>query len=174
MRLLSYGAISAMILGLVGPAFAADYQTNLGPMPLDDVTKTVIAGRGDATASYDGKKPFIDYRQDIASGKMAGAGVVQDDFISANIQRSMPGGPAPASNTRHFHLSSAIALILEGEMDYQIEGERDFTARPGDIVYVPQGRWHRAVPGGSVMAAQVSVSPVANALSLTDPGPTRP
>ena len=55
MRLLSYGAISAMILGLVGPAFAADYQTNLGPMPLDDVTKTVIAGRGDATASYDGK-----------------------------------------------------------------------------------------------------------------------
>lgn len=36
-------------------AFAADYQTNLGPMPLDDETKAVIAGRGDATASYDGK-----------------------------------------------------------------------------------------------------------------------
>jgi hypothetical protein len=37
------------------PAFAADYQTNLGPMPLDDETKAVIAGRGDATARYDGK-----------------------------------------------------------------------------------------------------------------------
>ena len=37
------------------PAIAADYQTNLGPMPLDDETKAVIAGRGMATASYDGK-----------------------------------------------------------------------------------------------------------------------
>lgn len=37
------------------PAFAADYQTNLGPMPLDDETKAVIAGRGEAVASSDGK-----------------------------------------------------------------------------------------------------------------------
>ena len=37
------------------PAFAADYQVNLGPMPLDDETKAVIAGRGEATASLDGK-----------------------------------------------------------------------------------------------------------------------
>jgi hypothetical protein len=40
---------------LTVPALAADYQTNLGPMPLDDETKAVIAGRGEATASYDGK-----------------------------------------------------------------------------------------------------------------------
>jgi hypothetical protein len=49
---------SAAILGaviLTGPAMAAEYQTNLGPMPLDDETKAVIAGRGDATASYDGR-----------------------------------------------------------------------------------------------------------------------
>jgi hypothetical protein len=37
-----------------GPVFAADYQASLGPMPLDDETKAVIAGRGAATASYDG------------------------------------------------------------------------------------------------------------------------
>ncbi|HWY64039.1 MAG TPA: hypothetical protein VNX61_02415, partial [Rhizomicrobium sp.] len=40
---------------LAAPAFAADYQTNLGPMPLDDETKAVIAGRGEAVASSDGK-----------------------------------------------------------------------------------------------------------------------
>jgi hypothetical protein len=40
---------------LTVPALAADYQANLGPMPLDDETKAVIAGRGEATASYDGK-----------------------------------------------------------------------------------------------------------------------
>ena len=48
--------IAAMFLyAFAGPALAAGYQTNLGPMPLDDETKAVIAGRGDATASYDGK-----------------------------------------------------------------------------------------------------------------------
>ena len=37
------------------PAFAADYQVSLGPMPLDDETKQSIAGRGAATATSDGK-----------------------------------------------------------------------------------------------------------------------
>jgi hypothetical protein len=37
------------------PAWAADYQTGLGPMPLDDETKLVIQGHGEATASSDGK-----------------------------------------------------------------------------------------------------------------------
>ena len=48
-------AIAAILVSAAAPAFAADYQTNLGPMPLDDETKAVIAGRGDATARYDGK-----------------------------------------------------------------------------------------------------------------------
>jgi hypothetical protein len=55
MRFASRWAVLAIMLGATAPAFAADYQTNLGPMPLDDETKAVIAGRGDATASYDGK-----------------------------------------------------------------------------------------------------------------------
>ena len=53
---LSLGLSLALVACLAaGPARAADYQTNLGPMPLDDETKAVIAGRGNATASYDGK-----------------------------------------------------------------------------------------------------------------------
>lgn len=40
---------------LAAPAFAADYQAGLGPMPLDDETKLVIAGKGAATATSDGK-----------------------------------------------------------------------------------------------------------------------
>ena len=150
----------------LAPPIHAEGQT---PQPLAG-RKFVRVGYYSPPASYDGKQPLIDY-QDIATGKLSGTGVVQDDFISANIQRSMPGGPAPASNNRHFHLSSAIAMVLEGEMNYQIEGMRDFTARKGDVVYVPQGRWHRAAPGGSIMAAQISISPVASAISLMDPAP---
>src|ERR1700712_1272180 len=43
------------VVAFAAPVFAADYQAGLGPMPLDDETKAVIAGRGDATATSDGK-----------------------------------------------------------------------------------------------------------------------
>ena len=55
MRTRIFAATAFAALAFIAPALAADYQTNLGPMPLDDETKAVIAGRGDATASYDGK-----------------------------------------------------------------------------------------------------------------------
>jgi CHRD domain len=44
-----------LVLAFAAPVFAADYQAGLGPMPLDDETKLVIQGRGDATATSDGK-----------------------------------------------------------------------------------------------------------------------
>ena len=48
-------ALSFVLLSGAGASAADHYQTNLGPMPLDDETKTVIAGRGDATATLDGR-----------------------------------------------------------------------------------------------------------------------
>jgi hypothetical protein len=56
--LLRHLAAPAMAATLLcgGSAFAADiYQANLGPMPLDEATKQNMLGRGDATATLDGK-----------------------------------------------------------------------------------------------------------------------
>jgi hypothetical protein len=44
---------------MAAPAFAADYQASLGPMPLDDETKQFIAGRGQATATSDGRTLMV-------------------------------------------------------------------------------------------------------------------
>lgn len=46
--------LAACFVLTASAALAAGYQANLGPMPLDDETKAVIAGRGEATASLDG------------------------------------------------------------------------------------------------------------------------
>jgi hypothetical protein len=51
-------AAPAMAAGLLysSAAFAADtYQANLGPMPLDAANRINMLGRGDATATLDGK-----------------------------------------------------------------------------------------------------------------------
>ena len=49
-------AAPAILLGLsCCPAAAAEtYQTNLGPMPLDEAVKKNMLGRGEATATLDG------------------------------------------------------------------------------------------------------------------------
>ena len=148
----------------LAPAIYAQGQTP--PSTLGK--KYVRVGYYSLPASYDGKKPYIDYQKDMGAQNVSRANLVQDDFVSASLTRSMPGSRPPDSDKRHFHFNSAFAFILEGEMNYQIEGERDFTAGQGDIVYIPAGRWHRAAPGGSVMAAQISVNPVASALSALE------
>lgn len=50
-------AILLLAAGLISaPASAADkYITNLGPLPLDDATKANLQGRGDASATLDGR-----------------------------------------------------------------------------------------------------------------------
>lgn len=68
------------------PALAADYQTDLSPMPLDDETKFIIDGRGNATASYDGKTFTV-------KGDFKG---MPSNAISAHIFSShLPGMPGP-------------------------------------------------------------------------------
>ena len=54
LRRLAAPAMAFLLCG--GSAFAADtYQANLGPMPLDQANNKNMLGRGDATATLDGK-----------------------------------------------------------------------------------------------------------------------
>jgi mannose-6-phosphate isomerase-like protein (cupin superfamily) len=57
-------------------------------------------------------------------------------------------------------------FIMEGNIDYLIEGVPFFTAAPGDIVTAAQGRWHRASAGGPVgqMDTRVAINPYPYAL----------
>jgi hypothetical protein len=41
-------------VAIAAPAAAADYQTELRPMPVDDETKAFIGGQGQARASFEG------------------------------------------------------------------------------------------------------------------------
>ena len=56
-KLVRYLAVPmALVLLLSGPAVAAEtYQANLGPMPLDQANRATKLGRGEATATLDGK-----------------------------------------------------------------------------------------------------------------------
>ncbi|HEY4075928.1 MAG TPA: CHRD domain-containing protein [Rhizomicrobium sp.] len=110
------------------PALAADYQTNLGPMPLDDETKAVIAGRGDATANFDGKTMTV-------KGSFHGlpsnateahifvspvAGVPGKQILDLDVTKSTSG-----TVSGNFALSAAQATALRtGKLYIQINSEK--------------------------------------------------
>ena len=110
------------------PALAADYQTNLGPMPLDDETKLVIGGRGEATASSDGKTMTVkgSFRGLPSNATEAHiflspvAGVPGKPILDLEVTKSTSG-----SLSGQFNLTSAQATALRtGKLYIQINSEK--------------------------------------------------
>ena len=79
-----------------------------------------------------------------------------------NVIRGHGTPTPPDSNKGHFHIDfSEFWVIAEGTVDYKMEGMPFFTANVGDVVYAPQGRWHRASWAGNGMSTRIAINPSA-------------
>jgi mannose-6-phosphate isomerase-like protein (cupin superfamily) len=134
--------------------------------PLSE-TPTPVAGKKYVKIGYTGhgdyddvNKPYLDFEKDIVGANGRGGAFAKDDKTWVNIIRG-PGQPVPpVTNWGHFHVDfSEFWFILEGHIDYLIEGQKLFTAEQGDIVYAPQGRWHRASSSGTEVSTRVAINP---------------
>jgi CHRD domain len=115
-------------LVVAAPAFAADYQASLGPMPLDDETKAVIAGRGEATATSDGKTLTV---KGVFHGLLSNA---TEAHIFVSPIAGMPGRQildlqvtkaASGTIAGDFKLTSTQATALRtGKLYIQINSEK--------------------------------------------------
>jgi hypothetical protein len=115
-----------------------------------------VPGKG----RYDERnRPYVDFRGDIVErGGRAGT-FVQDDRLFAGIIRGQAEPRPPDTERGHVHVEyGELWLILEGKIDYLIEGLPFFTAEPGDVVYVPAGRFHRPTFGGTGMATRLGIN----------------
>ena len=128
----------ALVL-FAAPAFAADYQTNLGPMPLDDETKAVIAGRGDAVASSDGKTMTVKGNfHGLPSNATEAhvllspiAGVPGKPVFDLDVTKSTSG-----TLSGNFKLTGAQATALRtGKLYIQINSEK----APDNMPWGPKG-----------------------------------
>jgi quercetin dioxygenase-like cupin family protein len=63
-----------------------------------------------------------------------------------------PGFVAP----RHTHPGEEIIYVLEGTLEYHIDGQPTATVKPGDVLFVPAGTIHSVKNIGSSNGAELA------------------
>jgi quercetin dioxygenase-like cupin family protein len=63
-----------------------------------------------------------------------------------------PGAIAP----KHKHPGAEIIYVLEGSLQYQLEGQPPVTLKSGDVLFIPAGTFHTARNVGSVNASELA------------------
>jgi quercetin dioxygenase-like cupin family protein len=62
-----------------------------------------------------------------------------------------PGAAFP----RHKHPGEEIIYVIEGSVEYELEGSSPVTLKAGDVLFVPAGTIHAAKNVGTVNAAEL-------------------
>jgi mannose-6-phosphate isomerase-like protein (cupin superfamily) len=149
------------------------YPVSETPTPVRGFKYQQVTLQG-APGSYGTTRPYLDFQKEIVEGGgRSPGGFVRDGETAANINRA-PGAPTPPpSQLGHFHDgTSEFWFVMEGNVEFQIEGTPFVSALQGDIVYVPAGRWHRSGHAGA-MATRISIHPIgaaANSLQADGAG----
>jgi mannose-6-phosphate isomerase-like protein (cupin superfamily) len=135
------------------------YPINETPPPdsAKHYVKVITTGRG----HYDpANQPYLDFNKVIVQDGTRPGAFVSDEKTFVNVIRGHGTPPPPKTDLGHFHLDfDEFWFVLEGQIDYQLEGTPFFSATQGDVVYAPKGRWHRASSGGDAMSTRVAINP---------------
>lgn len=57
---------------------------------------------------------------------------------------------------KHSHPGEEIAYVLEGSLEYQLEGQPPITLKAGDVLFIPAGTIHSAKNVGSGQGAELA------------------
>lgn len=91
------------------------------------------------------------------------AGITRTDLQRHDL--SVPGREAfqvrvdfapGAAFGRHTHPGEEIIYVLEGSLEYEIEGKPPTTLKAGDVLFIPAGTIHAAKNVGSVKASELA------------------
>jgi len=155
------------------PLFPAT-QHDAGPAPTAPPGKEyVLASYRTPPDKYDEiNKPYLDFWGDFVK-RPATPGdhpFVADTTNFMNVIRGHGTPTPPDSNKGHFHIDfNEFWVIAEGTVDYKMDGMPFFTANVGDVVYAPQGRWHRASWAGNGMSTRIAINPRPYGMHNFDP-----
>src|SRR5262249_45654976 len=104
----------------------------------------------------------------VASGLLLSTAPAQEGIRRTDLQRHdlsvggrevfqvrvdfAPGAAFP----RHTHPGEEIIYVLEGTLQYDVEGKPPVTLKAGDVLFIPAGTIHAAKNAGSTNAAELA------------------
>jgi quercetin dioxygenase-like cupin family protein len=107
----------------------------------------LIAGSGLALQAARAQQPGIK-RTDLQRHDLSAPGY---EAIQARVEFE-PG----AAFGKHTHPGEEIIYVLEGSLEYQIEGKPPVTLKAGDVLFIPAGTIHAAKNVGSSRGAELA------------------
>ena len=154
--------------------------THTGTLPIyaDGETPVPVAGQDYVRVSYDAAPPpaldpakiYLDFDKDVVGGKVRAGRFLK----SGSLIRGMSIPTPPRDDQGHWHTeTNEFYFIMEGKLDFQLEGQAPFIVEQGDVVYVPHGRYHRNNYTGDGMATRLAIFPTGNLNSLNPENPSR-
>ena len=82
--------------------------------------------------------------------------IVMNGDITGTIICQPPGHPTD----NHFHLTDEWWFVVEGEIDWEIEGQAEpIRAKAGDFVFAPANHFHHIRPTGTTPSIRLAITP---------------
>jgi quercetin dioxygenase-like cupin family protein len=78
-------------------------------------------------------------------------GIAGREVVQARVDVD-PG----VTSAKHFHPGEEIAYVIEGTLEYHIEGKPPITVKAGEALYIPAGVVHAAKNVGTTNAAELA------------------
>ena len=173
---------TAFTMEVLGSAPALRFEvTRAGEMPVYDAgeTPTPIPGYEFVRVAYTGpatpprlnpEQIYLHFDRDVVGGKRPAGRFLKAGSLIRGAAIPTP----PADDEGHWHVeTSEFYFIMEGQLNYLLEGQELFTAVQGDVVYVPRGRFHRNNFAGTGTATRLAIFPTGDMNNLNPDNPSR-
>jgi len=107
----------------------------------------LIAGSGLAPGAAQAQQPGTK-RTDLQRHDLSAPG---REVVQVRVDFD-PGYVSP----RHTHPGEEIIYVLDGTLEYQVEGKAPVTLKPGDVLFIPAGTIHAARNVGTGRGAEIA------------------
>jgi len=107
----------------------------------------LIVGTGLALHVAQGQQPGFN-RTDLQQHDLSIPG---REIIQVRVELA-PGVASP----KHTHPGEEIIYVLEGSLEYEVEGKPPVTLKAGDVLFIPAGTVHAAKNVGSGSGAELA------------------
>ena len=79
--------------------------------------------------------------------------------MNGDITGTLICQPPGHQTDNHFHYTDEWWFVVEGEIEWEIEGQEVIRAKAGDFVFAPANHFHHIRPAGTTPSIRLAITP---------------